>query len=184
MITARLLALFVTFLFICVCLGIEALSMHSSELTAASTDEIKLTIALLLSLIGVILITPLNLLLQRALMRAFGARPEIGFHRQGFVFYITAHNHAFKHGEYLIILLTPLVALGLICGIGIALVAGSLYMFPLTLFAAFSFGRSSVSLWILAIILRYPASAYVIDERDGMRIFVPERAAVRLRARS
>jgi len=29
-------------------------------------------------------------------------------------------------------------------------------------------------LWITTIVLRYPATAYVIDEKDGIRVFLPK----------
>jgi hypothetical protein len=32
---------------------------------------------------------------------------------------------------------------------------------------------ANADVWITALLLNYPAAAYVVDERDGLRILVP-----------
>jgi hypothetical protein len=58
--------------------------------------------------------------------------------------------------------------------LGIFLLAGNSIVWVLTLWAIVNASAANVDVWITALVLRYPSSAYVIDEQDGMRILLPE----------
>ncbi len=105
-------------------------------------------------------------------MLAYGARPRFGILWQGLMFYATSPGFAFRRNDYAVIILAPLV--------GISLLALVLVLFlppdvaVLVAACATVNGAGAVGdLWILLITLRYPEHAYVMDEHDGMRIFLP-----------
>jgi len=105
-------------------------------------------------------------------MAAFGARPRFGVLWQALMAYTTAPGYAFRRNEYVVVIISPLVALSLLALMGVLLVdppAAVLLATVATLNAAGAVG----DLWILSVVLRYPSPAYVVDEKDGMRIFLP-----------
>jgi hypothetical protein len=51
---------------------------------------------------------------------------------------------------------------------------GSLLAVVLAFAAALNTAGAIGDVWIASITRRYPACAYVVDEKDGMRIFLPE----------
>ena len=105
-------------------------------------------------------------------MVAYGARPHFGVLWQGLMLYATSPGYAFRRNDFLVVTLAPLVGLSLVALMVI------LFMPPeaalLVALCATVNGAGAVGdLWILLITLRYPERAYVMDERDGMRIFLP-----------
>ncbi len=128
---------------------------------------------------GVIFLIPAHELTHGIAMRVYGARPRYGFLWKELMFYATAPGHAFRRNQYLVVALAPLVNLSLLACFAIWLLAGSDFYTAATvaILAAVNGGSSTGDLWISAIVLRYPAHAYVVDERDGMRIFLPTSEA-------
>lgn len=110
-------------------------------------------------------------------MQVCGARPEYGILWKEAMLYATAPGHAFRRGQYLFIALALLVSLSLLITLGIALLAGSPWVAPLAVGGALNAAGAVGDLWISAVVLPYPAHAYVVDERDGVRIFLPEAEA-------
>jgi len=105
-------------------------------------------------------------------MMAYGARPRFGVLWQGAMLYATAPGFAFRRNAYVVVILAPLVGLSLLALMAILFLppeAAVLVAVCATVNAAGAVG----DLWILRITLRYPEHAYVVDERDGMRIFLP-----------
>jgi len=124
-------------------------------------------------LIGVILVIPLHELAHGVAMRVYGARPQYGISWKATMFYTTAPGYAFRRNQYLVAILAPLVSLSLLACCGIWLLAGSPAVLLLAICAVINGTGAIGDLWISAIILRYPAYAYVVDERNGMRVFLP-----------
>ena len=107
-------------------------------------------------------------------MQAYGARPKYGIIWKGLMLYASAPSYAFGRNKYLVIALAPLVVLSLLACLGILLLAGSTIVWMLPVYALTNGGGSIGDLWMSVIVLRYPSHAYVVDERDGMRVFVPK----------
>jgi len=105
-------------------------------------------------------------------MVAYGARPTFGVLWQGLMFYATSPGHAFRRNDYLVVILAPLVGLSLLA-LMVILFAPPAVALLLALCATVNGAGAVGDLWILLITLRYPGRAYVMDERDGMRIFLP-----------
>lgn len=107
------------------------------------------------------------------LMRAFGARPRFGFYVRGGMFYAKAPGHSFTRGQYLSVVLGPLVGLSLLGCMAIALLAGTAAVWFVALWAIVNASASNADAWIAAFILRQPGAARVVDELDGFRVLVP-----------
>jgi hypothetical protein len=111
-------------------------------------------------------------------MRLFGARPRYGVLWKYGMFYATAPGYAFQRNEYLCIALAPLAALSVFAVLAMPLLSGSYALWLVVLGATANAAGAIGDLWIAAIVFtRYPPHAFVIDERDGMRIFLPENPA-------
>lgn len=106
-------------------------------------------------------------------MQAYGARPKYGIIWKGFMLYATAPDFAYRRNQYVVVALAPLVVLSLLACLGILLLAGSPFVWMLPIYAVTNGAGSIGDLWMSLLVLRYPSYAYVVDERDGMRVFLP-----------
>lgn len=131
----------------------------------------------LIFIIGIIIVIALHEFVHAVAMQTFGAKPKYGFWGKGLMFYAKAPGYAFKRNQYVIILLSPLVSLSVLACCGILLQSGTSMVWLLALWAIINASAAGGDLWITAIVLRYASPAYVVDERDGMRIFLPPNAA-------
>jgi hypothetical protein len=129
---------------------------------------------ILIFLIGIVIVLVIHEFAHGVAMQAFGAQAKYGFWARGLMFYAKAPGYAFKRNQYLIIILGPLVSLSILACCGIVIQSGTSMVWLIAIWAIINASASGGDLWITAIVLRYPPSAYVIDEFDGMRIFMPE----------
>ncbi len=109
-------------------------------------------------------------------MRWQGARPQFGVivEKYGFfAFYTTAPGYAFRRSAYCVITLAPLMGLSALYLLLLALIRDATWAGAFVLALAFNLSGSVGDLYIAGMLLPYPASAFVIDERDGVRIFLP-----------
>ncbi|MGB7876593.1 MAG: DUF3267 domain-containing protein [Anaerolineales bacterium] len=90
------------------------------------------------------------------------------------MFYATSPGYAFQRNRYIVIILAPLVSLSILACFGILILAGTSMIWLLAVWATINGSSAIGDLWITTIVLRYPSYAYVIDEQDGMRIFMPQ----------
>lgn len=107
-------------------------------------------------------------------MRLCGARPQFGVMYLGLLAYAAAPGHAFTRAQYAPVGLAPLVGLSLLCVLGMYLLAGSAWVGLLVLAATLNAAGAIGDLWMLGVIVRYPPDALLIDERDGMRVLLPD----------
>jgi hypothetical protein len=105
-------------------------------------------------------------------MALFGARPRFGVLWQAMMLYTTAPGHAFRRNEYVVVITSPFVALSLLVLMGVLVVNPPVALL-LAAMATLNAAGAVGDLWILSVVLRYPSAAYVVDEQDGMRIFLP-----------
>ena len=129
---------------------------------------------ILIFLIGVVIVLALHEFVHSVLMQSFGAKPRYGFFAKGLMFYAKAPGHAFKRNQYILILLGPLVGLSILACFGIIMLPSTQFVWIFAIWAIVNSSATNADLWITAIVLRYPASAYVVDERDGIRILLPQ----------
>lgn len=139
--------------------GIETLEMRTLQMGAA--------------FIAVVLTIMLHELTHGLALRAYGAHPKYGVLWKEGMFYATAAGHAFRRNAYLVIALAPLV--------GLSLVGAALLMLPqpvwvawvIAICAALNVGSAIGDMWLVRVALGYPPSAYIVDEKDGVRVFMP-----------
>ncbi len=127
----------------------------------------------LLLLAGVILTLALHELAHALPMRLSGARPVFGFLPRQLLLTTSAPGHVFSRGQYLLTLLAPLIGFSLISLALLLLLAGSAWPALVAFCAALNVAGAAGDLWLAAVVLRSPARAYFLDERDGVHIFVP-----------
>jgi hypothetical protein len=104
-------------------------------------------------------------------IKLVGNRPSYGFQWVGLVPYATAEGQYFTRDEFIAAALAPLVCLSIIgC---LLLPIAPAWLAPWVLFALIANAAGAAGdIWMSVIALRYPRSTWIMDERDGMRIFV------------
>ena len=127
---------------------------------------------LLIALTVLIMVLILHELVHGVMMLFFGARPHFGIMWKEAMFYATSPGFAYPRGQYLLVALAPLVVISLLAVLAMILLAGTAWVALAAFVAMFNAAGSIGDLWISLVVLHYPAHAYVIDERDGIRIFL------------
>ncbi|RPI33542.1 MAG: DUF3267 domain-containing protein [Chloroflexota bacterium] len=129
--------------------------------------------SIVLLIVSVILTLVLHELVHGITMRAFGAQPQYGVMWDKMLFYATSPGYAFQRNAYLVVCLAPLIALSVLALVLIAITAGTAWPALFAIAATVNASGAIGDLWIFAKVLRYPAHAFVMDEKDGMRVFLP-----------
>jgi hypothetical protein len=134
-----------------------------------------------LTLVGIALTLFLHELTHGLTMQVFGASPKYGIIWKGLMLYATSPGYAYRRNNYVVIALAPLVLISILVVLGMWLLQGTLWVVLLGLCGAVNASGAIGDMWITMVVLRYPATAYVMDERDGIRVFSlapPARAGV------
>ena len=105
-------------------------------------------------------------------MQRFGAQPRYGALWKQAMFYATAPGYAFRRNDYVQIALAPLVVLSILIILGMWYLSGTFWVIVLAIAGIINATGAIGDLWITGIVLRYPATAYIIDEKDGVRVFL------------
>lgn len=118
-------------------------------------------------------------------MRGYGARPRFGVlteHGLPVAFYTTAEGFAFPRTAYLRVTLAPALGLSALTLVALSFAPANGVAAVLILMLALNVAGSLGDAVIAFIVARYPEEAYVMDERDGMRIFMPQGEPLRAAA--
>ena len=107
-------------------------------------------------------------------MQWFGARPRYGALWKQAMFYATAPGHAFRRNDYVQIALAPLILLSILFILGMWFLNGTFWVIILAIAGIINATGAIGDLWITGIVLRYPDTAYIIDEKDGVRVFLQQ----------
>ena len=131
--------------------------------------------------IGIVLTLALHELTHGLVMRIFGAKPKYGILWKGMMLYATTPGFAYHRNDYVVILLAPFVFITTLVALGMWFVQGTLWVALLALCGIFNASGAIGDLWITMIVLRYAPTAYICDERDGIRVFCrsPEEGGMR-----
>jgi Putative zincin peptidase len=89
------------------------------------------------------------------------------------MFYATSPGYAYRRNDYVVTALAPFVFLSTLFVLGMWLLQGTLWVALLGICGVLNAAGAIGDMWISMIVLRYPATALVMDERDGMRVFLP-----------
>lgn len=127
----------------------------------------------ILGLVMVGLTVVLHELLHGLALRCYGAKPTYGVLWKGMMFYATAAGHAFARNAYVVIALAPLIGLSMLGIVLLMLPQPGWLAIWVILCTAFNAGSAVGDLWLVRVALGYPRFAYVVDEKDGLRVFLP-----------
>ena len=166
-ITIQILAIISLFIFGFVFLGLAVSLGKLPTQFAFGLSEIGAV------LLGVLLAMGLHELTHGLTMQLFGAKPKYGILWKGGMLYATSPGYAYPRNNYIIIALAPFVVISTLVIVGMWLLQGTLWVPLLALCGIFNASGAVGDMWMTMIVLRYPATAYVMDERDGLRIFLP-----------
>ncbi len=106
-------------------------------------------------------------------MRLYGARPRFDILWHLGAAYATAPGYAFTRNQFIVIALAPLLGLSIVGVLLFAVLPPGLWL-GLLIFLIFNVSGAVGDLWMTALCLRYPPSTMIMDEQDGIRVFVPE----------
>lgn len=128
--------------------------------------------------LGAFLGTALSIVLHEIVhglfMLLFGALPQFGFKADVGVFYATAPGAVFSRNRYVIMALAPFILLTLVALWAIWTWPGRVAIFW-SFVGVLNFSGAAGDIWIARYLLKYPATVFVVDEADGMRIIERER---------
>jgi hypothetical protein len=122
---------------------------------------------------GVVVTVILHELVHGLAMRWCGARPQYGVLWKQIMFYATSPGYGFRRNSYVLVALAPLVALSCLAALGVLIVQGTGWVALFILCAALNGSGALGDVWLTSIALRYPEFAYIVDERDGIRVLMP-----------
>jgi len=141
---------------------------HSGNLSTAMTTWQMMGIW-----VGIALTIVLHELTHGLALRSYGARPKYGVMWKEMMFYATAPGHAFRRNAYLVIALAPLVGLSVLGLILLALPLPGWLLWIIIFCASLNAGSAIGDLWLVRVALGYPPVALIVDEKDGLRVFMP-----------
>jgi hypothetical protein len=125
-------------------------------------------------LAGILLTLVLHELTHGWIMQVFGAKPKYGIIWKGLMFYATSPEYAYHRNNYVAIALAPLIFTSILVVPGMWLLQGTSWAVLLGICGVINASGAVGDIWITMIVLRYANTAYVIDERDGIRLFLPK----------
>lgn len=126
-----------------------------------------------LSIAGVVLTLVLHELTHGLTMQMFGASPRYGIIWKGLMLYATSPGYAYRRNSYVVIALAPFVFISALIIMGMWILQGTAWVALLTVCGVVNASGAVGDMWITMIVLRYAVTAYVMDERDGIRVFLP-----------
>lgn len=106
-------------------------------------------------------------------MRFFGGRPEYGVMWKQMLVYATTPGVPYTRKQFLLITFAPLISITTLCLVLMVILSGSSWVFILFVAATINTTGAIGDLWIAFLVKRYPPTALVVDERDGVRILLP-----------
>jgi hypothetical protein len=122
--------------------------------------------------LGLVLTLSAHELAHGLAMQAFGARPRYGIKWEAGALYATAPGYAFTRAQYLVVVFAPLISLSALAVAGILTLperAAAVIALCAILNTIGACGDAYMG-WLVS---RYPPEAYIIDEADGLRVFLP-----------
>ncbi len=148
-----------------------AIGLGRLPLSGAFSIDLGLMSALL---VGCVLTLIAHELTHGVAMQLSGAKPRYGILWKGLMLYATSPGFPFPRNTYVIILLAPFVLISAIVVVGLWLLPASLWTPVWVACGVFNASGAVGDLWMTLIALRYPARSRMMDERDGMRVFLPQ----------
>jgi hypothetical protein len=127
-----------------------------------------------LAVAGIVMTFVLHELTHGLAMQMFGASPKYGIIWKGLMLYATSPGYAYHRNNYVVIALAPFVFISVLIIFGMWVLQGTAWVALLAICGIVNASGAVGDMWITMIVLRYAATAYVMDERDGIRVFSPK----------
>jgi hypothetical protein len=127
-----------------------------------------------LAIVGIVVTLVLHELTHGLVMQIFGASPKYGIIWKGLMLYATSPGYAYRRNNYVVIALAPFVFISALVVLGMWILQGTAWVVLLAVCGVVNASGAVGDMWITMIVLRYAATAYVMDERDGIRMFLPK----------
>jgi hypothetical protein len=127
-----------------------------------------------LAIVGTVLTLIMHELIHGLTMQWFGAKPKYGMIWKGLMLYATSPEYAYCRNNYVVISLAPFVFISALVILGMWILQGTAWVALLAICGVVNASGAVGDMWITMIVLRYAAMAYVMDERDGIRVFLPK----------
>ena len=126
-----------------------------------------------LSIAGVVLTLVLHELTHGLTMQIFGASPTYGIIWKGLMLYATSPGYAYRRNNYVVIALAPFIFISVLVVLGMWILQGTAWVALFAICGVVNASGAVGDMWITTIVLRYATTAYIMDERDGIRVFLP-----------
>jgi hypothetical protein len=130
--------------------------------------------------IAFLVILPIHELIHGLTMWIFGAHPRYGVMWKELMFYATSPGYPFRRNQFLAVTYAPFVVISILTVAGLALLPQPYMVWPIIAAGAGNAGGAIGDMWISTVVMRHPPSAMIMDEKDGVRVFViaePEQLA-------
>ena len=160
--------LFIIFGMIFSSIAIRLGKMPSEGNFRLGLGEISLAIA------AIVVTFVLHELTHGLVMQMFGARPKYGIIWKGLMLYATSPGYAYRRNNYVVIALAPFIFITTLVVLGMWMLRGTVWVALLGICGIVNASGAVGDMWMAIIVLRYAATACVLDERDGIRVFLPK----------
>jgi hypothetical protein len=127
-----------------------------------------------LAVAGIVVTLILHELTHGLAIQMFGASPKYGIIWKGLMLYATSPEYAYRRNNYVVIALAPFVFISALVILGMWILQGTAWVALLAVCGVVNASGAVGDMWITIIVLRYAVTAYVMDERDGIRMFLPK----------
>ncbi len=107
------------------------------------------------------------------ILRRYGAKPKWAIFGPNGIAYISVPDYGLRRNALIVTALTPLVVVTGLALLGIWVFQGTPWVALFALIAVVNAGASTSDLWVVALLLRYPSSAWTVDDGHGMRVLLP-----------
>ena len=128
-----------------------------------------------LAVAGIVATFILHELTHGLTMQMFGASPKYGIIWKGLMLYATSPGYAYRRNNYVVISLAPFVFISMLVILGMWILQGTAWVALLAVCGVVNASGAVGDMWITMIVLRYAVTAYVMDERDGICMFLPKQ---------
>jgi hypothetical protein len=153
--------------------GFSLMAKYVGRLPGAFSLGIwEAAIMLAATVAGIVMTIVLHEWVHGLSMLRYGARPIYGVLPKQLMFYATSPGYAFRRNSYILIALAPQLALGALAILGMVLLQGTYWVALLALCATINGSGAFGDIWLVSLVLRYPKTAYVVDEKDGVRVLM------------
>lgn len=152
---------------------ISSLAVSLGKLPSEGSFRIGFT-EISLAIAGILLTFVLHELIHGLVMKMFGARPKYGIIWKGLMLYATSPAYAYHRNNYVVIVLAPFVLISTMVILGMWVLQEASWVALLGICGIVNASGAIGDMWITMIVLRYATTALVMDERDGIRVFLPK----------